>query len=284
MRRFTAFLFAGLGLLAATVAWSAFATSFTVFDPDRSERVADALIEEPAVRDALATALAKALRSGLEEGVAISDADLESIARRVLDDPRTLEVLRTAIVGAHQRLVGDAEGPVRLDTAALAQAGRDALMAAHPELAASLATAPPPAVELPTDKLPELAPVRGRLGQAGRAAGLAAVLLLAAAFLVTSDRPGVLRRMGRSAVGIGLSSAVAGWLLPQLMSAADGPLAVVGALGVAAVGPLVAPAVILVAAGAGAIVAARTWRARAFPAVAPVAPPASEAVQPPFAA
>lgn len=286
MRRFAASVLVGLALLGGTVAWSAFATGRTLFDRNGSERIADVLVAEPGVRDVLATALAKALRSGMEGGAPIPAAEVEQVARRVLDDPRTLSLLRTAIVGAHQRLLGAADGPVRLDTGAVAQAGRDALIEAHPELAASLPMSVPLTVELPTDKLPELAPVGDHLARLGRVAGLAAVWLLALAFLVASDRPRVLRRTGKWAVGLGLSSVVMGGLLPHLISGVGNPrLAVAGALAVAVSRPMLAPAVVLVAAGAGAMVVARAWRTAV--ALSPATPPAqagAEAALPPVAA
>jgi hypothetical protein len=284
VRRFAAALLVGLALLAASVAWGAFTTSFTVFRPGGSERVADVLVEAPAVRDMLAAALAKSLTSGKSDGPQIPGAEVESIARRVLDDPRTLALLRTAVVGAHRRIVGAADGPVQLDMAPVAQAARDALIGAHPELAASL-PASPSTVEMPTDKLPKLAPLRGHIGRIGRAAGLAAVWLLLGAFLVASDRPKVLRRAGRWAVGVGLASMATGWLLPSLLSRVENPsLSVIGALAIAVVGPMVVPAVILVAAGAAATVVARAWRTRAAVAVASAALPLADVAPAPLAA
>jgi len=273
VRRFAASLLTGLGLLAATAAWGAFAASSAAFDPESSERVADVLVEQPAVRDAIAKALGKALSSDLPGGVQISGAEVDSVARRVADDPRTAAVLRTAIVGAHRRIVGNGAGPVQLETGLVAQAGRDALIGVHPELAASL-SAVPLKLELPTDKLPNLTPLRGHLGRVGRLGVLLATWLLSAAMLVASDGPWVLRRAGRWAVGVGLSSLATTWLLPSLVSRVEAPqVAMMGALAVALAGRVVVPAVILLAAGAGAMVVARAWRtATARSAVPPHSP------------
>jgi hypothetical protein len=114
---------------------------------------------------------------------------------------------------------------------------------------------------------------------------MAAVCLLAGAFLVASDRLRVLRRVGRWAVRLGLASLATGWLLPSLLSrAGNSRLAFVGALAVALGGRIVVPAVILVATGTAAIVAARMWRTAEPVAItpAPSAPP--EACLPPVAA
>ena len=275
LRRLAASLLTGLALLGATLAWSAFATGYTVFDGGGSERVADVLVQQRAVREALAQALAKALRSGPAAEAQIPGAEVDSAARRVVDDSRTVALLHRAIAGAHQRLVGQADGPVRLDADALAQAARDALIEVQPRLAATLPVAPL-TVQLPTDKLPDLFRVRPNLGRAGRVGGLAAVCLLAAAFLLAPDRPGVLRRAGRWAVRVGLASTVTGWLLPSLLSRADNPhLALIGGLAVAVGGRIVGPAMVLAATGLGATVAARVWRA-----AQPVTPPAPGAAAP----
>lgn len=280
MRRFVAATLVGLALLAGSVAWSVLTATASVFDRDGSERIADVLVSEPGVRDVLAKALGDALTKGESDGPQIPAAELDAITRLVLDDPRTLTLLHTAIVGAHQRIVGAAEGPVQLDLAPVTQAVRDALIGVHPELAASL-PASPPTVELPTDKLPELAPLRAHAGRIGRVAGVAAVALLLAAFVIAADRPRILRRVGRWAVGLGAASVVMAWLVPSVISGADNShLSVLGALGLAIGRPVAARAVVLTAAGAAAMVIAAAWRTRTATAVASGSPPADAAPTP----
>jgi hypothetical protein len=92
--------------------------------------------------------------------------------------------------------------------------------------------------------------------------------------LTASDRPRVLSRVGRWALRAGLGWAAFGWALPYAMTKIGEPrLAALGAIGVAAVGPMVAPAVILVGAGIGALLGARAWRIAL--AALPPAPPSS---------
>src|SRR5258706_15183837 len=110
MRRAAASVLVTLGLLAASLAWWSFAARFTFLDPGRSARIADVLIGQPVIRDAVAEGLGTALRQALPPGTPISADEIDAVAHKALDDPRALQALRTAIVDSHQRLVGDYGG------------------------------------------------------------------------------------------------------------------------------------------------------------------------------
>src|SRR5437588_1971827 len=137
MRRAAASVLVTLGLLSASLAWWSFAARFTILDPGRSGRIADVLVEQPVIRDAVAQGLSSALQQALPDGSPVSAAEIDAAAHKALDDPRALQALRTAIVDSHQRLVGtvgpggvpqnDSDGPVTLDVSAIAAAGRDPL-------------------------------------------------------------------------------------------------------------------------------------------------------------
>src|SRR5205807_6267897 len=93
--------------------------------------------------------------------------------------------------------------------------------------------------------------------EVGGLALLAAVALLTLGFVTSSDRPRVLARAGRWALRAGLGWAAFGWALPYALTKVGEPrLAALGALGVAAVGPMIAPAVTLVCAGIGVLLGA----------------------------
>jgi len=99
-----------------------------------------------------------------------------------------------------------------------------------------------------------------------------AIALLGLGMAASSDRPKALSRAGRWALRAGFCWALFGWGLPYLMTKIEEPrLAALGAIGVATVGPMIAPAVFLVAAGIGAILGARAWRTAL--ATLPPAPP-----------
>ncbi|MGH9035050.1 MAG: hypothetical protein ACRD0O_04745, partial [Acidimicrobiia bacterium] len=277
MRRLISSSLAGLAVLAATVAWSSWAATSTVLDPGRTGRVAEVLATDPAVRGAIEDALAQALISVIPPDTAVPDAELKAAARRALDDPRVAQVVQAAIVDAHRRLVGEIEGPVRVDAGPIAAAGRDALLAAHPQLAGRLPAPPPLAIDLPTDSFPDLGGVRDLLaGGVTGTAVQAALGLFAAALLVASDRPRVLRRAGYFALWSGGGWVVLGVLAPWAVShwSVDGKLAVLGSLAVAVAGPMIAPAVALLVGALGAFLLASAWTKAAAARKAGVAVPA----------
>ena len=273
MRRAAASILVTLGLVAASVAWWAFAARYTVLDADRSERIADTLIEQPVIQDAVAEGLGTALRQALPPGTPIAPEQIDAVAHQALQDPRAMAALKTAVLSSHQRLVGDYDGPVTLDVSPIAEAGRDALLAARPELAESFPAAPSLSIDLPTQHLPRLGWLPERARELFGLASLLAVTLLALGMLTSSDRPKVLARGGRWALRAGVFWALFGWALPYGMTKIGEPrLAALGAIAVAAVGPMIAPAVLLFCTGIGALLGARAWRLGL--AALPPAPPA----------
>src|SRR5919206_406506 len=72
MRRAAASILVTLGLVCAGVAWWAYAASYTVLDSARSERIAETLVEQPVIQDAVAEGLGNALQQALPPGTPIS--------------------------------------------------------------------------------------------------------------------------------------------------------------------------------------------------------------------
>jgi hypothetical protein len=272
MRRATASILVTLGLIFAGVAWWAYAARYTVLDAARSEKIADTLITQPVIQDAVAEGLGNALQQALPPGTPISPDQIDAVAHQALQDPRAQAALKTAVLSSHQRLVGNYDGPVTLDVSPIAVAGRDALLAARPELAGSLPEAPSLSVDLPTRHLPKLGWLPERTRELFGLALLLSITLLSLGMLASSDRPKVLSRGGRWALRAGLFWALFGWALPYAFTKIGEPrLAALGAIGVATVGPMIAPAVLLFCAGIGALLGARAWRLAM--AALPPAPP-----------
>lgn len=272
MRRAAASILVTIGLVAASVAWWAFAARSTVLDADRSERIADTLVEQPVIQDGVAEGLGNALQQALPPGTPISPDEVSAVARRALQDPRAIAALKTAVLSSHQRLVGNYDGPVTLDVTPIADAGRDALLAARPDLAGSFPAAPSLSVDLPTQRLPKLGWLPERARELFGIAGLVALTFLGLGMLAAADRPKVLSRAGRWALRAGFFWALFGWGLPYAMTKVGEPrLAALGTIAVSAAGPMIAPAVFLVCAGVGALLGARAWRLAM--AALPPAPP-----------
>ncbi|MCA1844786.1 MAG: hypothetical protein LC792_16645 [Actinobacteria bacterium] len=272
MRRTASSVLVMLGLFAASLAWWSFAARFTVLDSGRSAKIADTLVEQPVIRDAVAEGLGSALERALPPGTPISTEELDAVTHRALDDPRAIEAVRDTVLKAHQRLIGTYDGPVTIDVSPIAVAGRDALLAARPDLAESIPEAPPLSIDLPTQHLPKLGWLPERARELVGLAGLLAATFLGLGMLAASDRPKVLQRAGRWALRAGIGWAFFGWALPYAMTnIAEPRLAALGAIGVAAVGPMIAPALTLVCAGIGGLLGARAWRLAL--AALPPAPP-----------
>src|SRR5687768_6251516 len=98
MRRVSTSVLVTLGLVAAAVAWWAYAARYTVLDGERSARIADVLVEQPVIRDAVAEGLSSALREALPPGTPVSAAEIDAAALRALDDPRAKAALRDTIL------------------------------------------------------------------------------------------------------------------------------------------------------------------------------------------
>jgi hypothetical protein len=272
MRRSSASVLVTLGLIAAAVAWWAYAARYTVLDSDRSARIADVLVTQPVIRDAVAEGLSSALQQALPSGSPVSAEEIDAVALRALDDPRATEALRDTILNSHRRLIGEYDGPVSVDVSPIAAAGYDALMLARPDLAEDLPEAPPLSVKLPTQNLPEMGWLPERTKELSGMALFLAVAFLGLGLAAASDRPRALGRAGRWALRAGIGWAVFGWALPYALTRAGEPrLAALGAIGVATVGPMIAPAVLLVCTGIGTLLGARAWRLAL--AALPPAPP-----------
>jgi hypothetical protein len=272
MRRAAASILVTLGLICAGLAWWAYAARYTVLDPARSERIAETLIEQPVIQDAVAEGLGNALEQALPPGTPISHEQITAVAHQALADPRAMAALKATVLASHQRLVGDYDGPVTVDVSPIAAAGRDALVAARPELARAMPKAPALSIDLPTQHFPELGWLPERTRELFGLAFMLAVTFLGLGLLASSDRPKVLSRAGRWALRAGFLWALFGWAIPYVMTKIDEPrLAALGAIGVATVGPMIAPAVLLVCAGIGAMLGSRAWRTAL--AALPPAPP-----------
>jgi hypothetical protein len=272
MRRAAASILVTLGLVFAGVAWWAYAARSTVLDSARSDRIAQTLIEQPVIQDSVAEGLGKALEQALPPGTPISPEQINAVAHQALADPRAMAALKAAVLASHQRLVGNYDGPVTLDVSPIAAAGRDALLAARPELGKAMPKAPTLSVDLPTQHLPKLGWLPERTRELFGLAFMLAVTFLGLGVLAASDRPKVLARAGRWALRAGFFWALFGAAIPYAMTKIDEPrLAALGAIGVATIGPMIAPAVLLVSAGIGAMLGARAWRVAV--AALPPAPP-----------
>lgn len=270
IRRSIAGMILGVSLLVASLAWSGFVALRTVLDPGQSQRIADKLYDDPQVRDALAGNIAGALVSLFPPGVDVPPDQVDAVATAVLDDPRVEFLVTQAFVQTHAAFLGDGDMPDQLDAGVVGQAARDQLVAAEPQLDAVLPAAPALAVPLPTERIPDLGPLRATLQAAVPILALLAVGGFVLALVTTSHRPSVLRRAGMWAIGAAALIVAAGLGLPWLIRRfAPDQGEVAAALFATLVESVLVPSLVLAGTGGAAIVAGMAWpsagRARARP-------------------
>ncbi|MEM9562979.1 MAG: hypothetical protein AAGA93_10195 [Actinomycetota bacterium] len=249
MRRGLASLITGLSLIVATMSWAGFTLSRTILDPGRSERLAEQLLDNPQVRDALVVRLADAVEPQIPPEVPVSRSLIESGAATALDDPRVRALVVDGFVRYHRNALEGETEPVVIDAGDLGAASRDALVDVRPELDQFLPAAPAVEVELPTAGFGWLASVKDFVDRFTLLGALVAAAGATLALAVARNRGAVLRRVAFWGYG-----AAAFWLLIGLgvPRIADVLSPTSGAIASAAVdvflGAMIGPAIVVAAA------------------------------------
>lgn len=262
MRRALAAALLGISLWLGSLAWTGFLLTRTVLDPDRSRHVAGALYDDDAVRDRLAANIAGGVEAALPPGVPLERATIDAGAAQALESPAVEALFVDALVRTHRAMLGEGEVPREVDAGAFGSAGREALVEVRPELDGILPAEPQVSVPLPTERVPDLGPVRRGLLAAVPLLAVASGAGVALALLVTSDRPAVVRRAGVWAVGLSAVVLAFAYGVPALATvAAPNQSEVIAALVGAMAAETRVPAVALAALGVAAIAVSLVWRA-----------------------
>lgn len=251
MRRGLASLITGLSLLVATFSWAGFTLSRTVLDPGRSEALAEQLLDNPQVREALVTRLAESVESQLPAEVPVSRSLLEAGAGTALDDPRVRALILDGVVQYHRNALEGNTEPVVIDANALGVSTREALVAVRPDLDPFLPATPSVQLELPTTGLNWLGTLKRIVDRFTTLAALVALAGATIALVVAQDRGAVLRRVAFWGFGAAAFWLVVGFAIPWL---GDLVSPTSGAIASAAVhvffGAMIRPAVVLAVASA----------------------------------
>lgn len=261
MRRALAAVLLAVSLWIGSLAWTGFIMTRTILDPGRSEAVADALLDDPDVRAQLVANIAGGVEASLPAGVDVDRASLDAAATEALASPEIESLFRSAFVDTHQAFLGEGEAPRSIDGGAFGSAAREALVETRPELAGALPESPSIEIPLPTERVPDLGPVRRALDTAvPLLAGVAAFGALVA-LVITSNRPAILRRAGVWAIGLSSIVLLVAFGVPALaQSVAPDQATVVAALVSALAEASRGPALALAGAGLAGIVASFLWR------------------------
>lgn len=278
MRRALAAAILGISLWLGSLAWTGFILTRTVLDPDRSRQVAEDLYEDEAVRAQLVENIADGVEAALPPGTLPRTA-IEAGARQTLESPAVEALFVDAFVQTHAALLGEGDAPESLDAGDFGAAARQSLVVAHPELAPFLPEAPQLAIPLPTERVPNLGPVRDVVAAAVPVLALVAAAGALLALLVTSNRPAVVRRAGLWAMGLAAIVLAFAYGVPALArQVAPDQAEVVAALVGAMAASTRLPALVLGATGLAGVLLATVWRAAPFPTA--VAHPAARPVPP----
>jgi hypothetical protein len=268
VRRALAAAVLGISLWVGSLAWTGFLLLRTVLDPGRSRSVAEALYEDEQVRAQLVDGIADSVAASLPPGTPLPRDAVESTATAALDSPAVEALFVDALARTHAAFLGEGRPPDSVDPGALGAAARDTVVARNPGLDAVLPASPELAVPLPTERVPNLGPVRDLLAATVPLLALLSVTGIALALLVTSNRPAIIRRAGVWAIGLAAFVLVFAYGIPALATQfAPGQAAVIAALVRAMAETTRGPALALGAVGALAVVGSMLWRGK--PAAAP---------------
>lgn len=246
MRRGFASLIIGVSLLVASASWAGFVLSNTMLDPGRSERLADQLLENPDVRQALVSRLAKTLDAQIPNEIPVSDQLLEAGAEQALDDPRVEALIRDGFVRVHQNALEGNTEPVVIDTGALGAAGRDALVLARPELDEVLPPSPSVELELPTTGFGWIAKLKNFVDSYTNMGALLALTGITLSFAVAKNRAAVLRRVAFWGYGASAFWLAMGYGIPWVASNLSPTSAAIASAAVEVYfGAMIRPAVIM---------------------------------------
>lgn len=251
----------GISLWIGSMAWTGFIMLRTVLDPGRSEAVADTILDDDAVRRQLVANIGAGVEASLPPGAPVRRAQIDAAARTALDSPEVEQLLRAAFVDTHRAFLGEGDPPRSIDGGAFGQAARAALVDDRPELDGILPPSPTIEVPLPTERVPDLGPVRRGLEAAVPIMAGVAALGAFLSLVVTKNRPAILRRAGIWAVGLSLFVLTFAFGIPAVAAGvfpdqAEVIAALVGALAAASQGP----ALVLAGAGVASILTSLIWR------------------------
>ena len=242
-----------VALLCGSLAWGGWVFLHSVGDPHRAERIATAILDDPAARAEIAAPLADQIIENF--GVpATYKGTIATTVADVLGDPAIVENFIAAFGSAQANALGvDDPRPTTIDAGALVDAVRSRLALTQPELAAQIPNTPA-SIDLPKVQSPVIGRVRSLANTWTVYLGLISIALLVA-IMILGDRRRVLRSYGVWAILTGafwaIGPRVAPWFARQAAPDAD---ALVGATVTAVAGPITLAATMLVLTGVAAIV------------------------------
>ena len=243
----------GIALLCASFAWGGWVFLHSVGDPHRAERIATAILDDPAARAEIAAPLADQIVQNFSLPATYKTTIASTVAD-VLGDPAIVGNFIAAFGSAQANALGvNDPRPTTLDAGALINAVRTRLAVSQPQLAALIPDATA-SIDLPKVQSPVISKARSLASTWTVYLALIAVAIIVG-LMILGDRRRVLRSYGFWAVLTGafwaIGPRIAPWFAHQTAPQAD---ALVGATVTAVAGPITTAATALVISGVIALV------------------------------
>ncbi len=205
-----------LGLLVATIAWSALVVRVTVLDAARLADSAEEILRADEVREALGGRLEEQLAPVVPLGA--GTPELAAVTDATLDDPRFVSAFSASLVALHDRVFQGSGSSLILDPGAVGAASSDSLVAVDPSLADKVPADLRLDVPLTTiDDLPNLSWLTNLVTAVAIVGGIAAIVLLTLGVTATPHRRVPLRRIGRFALVLAAVQLLVAFLVPTLL-------------------------------------------------------------------
>lgn len=221
MRRTIAGLLFSLAYACACLAVAGFLLQRTAFDPDNSRDAADVVMQDGAIRSALAGFIADAAAPTVATQVPGMDAtQLAARVDQIAITPGGAALMGDIIHDAHAHMIGDLDGPVEITGDQLAAATRI-------EAAAAV-----PTVTLPVPRIGVLVVLDTLLSALLPIVAIGAVVLLGIGITAHPERSALMRSLALALLSLAVLVALLGYVVPRFLLPVldDSPWASVPAL------------------------------------------------------
>lgn len=248
MRRGAALIFLHLGLALAAVALSAWLVRRTALEPERTTRVADAVLQSPQLR----TEISSQVSDRMAQATGTPAFQIEPGVDGLLGDDGVVDSLATTVAAAHLRLIDRDAPPATIDTSAMSTLSGGVVPEAY-------------TLDVPT--LTPLDAARRFIDRWLPTVAVMAAGLVLAGVALHPNHPRALVQVGYWLVATTLLQVVVGWIVPVIVVPAvlSSPWADVFATVVEAYSStLIGTIASVLAAGGVALVLGATWGLRGW--------------------
>jgi len=210
VRRSLAGLLFGIASVFASVAISGFWLQFTAFSPSHTRSVAQAVLQDSEIKDALAKTIADSTVAALNrvDPGTYPSIDPEPVRALVTSNLQTAEgarLMEDVIAQSHARLIGERDQPVQITPQQMVRlVGNEAAMEA-------------PTITLPIEEVGVLSVIRQVLRWMVPIAGGLAIITLLLGFFAHPEKAELLRSLGILLLSIALLLAVIGYVVPTFV-------------------------------------------------------------------